>query len=52
MSTCDRALAEAITKVITDAAPWWMKVTRAQRFRLEMIGHNAAVAVERMRSEP
>lgn len=46
-----KPLTDALYGVLLDAAPWWMKVTKAQRFRLEIIATEAAHVVEQMREE-
>lgn len=51
MPAVSRPLADAIHVVLLDAAPWWMKVTRAQRSRLEIVSILAAHAAEQVNAK-
>lgn len=50
MTAVGKPLADALYRTFLQALPWYMKITKAQRFRWECTAHQAAFQVEQMRS--
>lgn len=51
MTVANKALVDALYRTFLEALPWYMKITKGQRFRWEGYAHQGAVLVEQMRTE-